>query len=361
MRQRDEFYLPNDAWTVGSRSPTVAAPEANGPLSDPSPDPWGDFEPQPETDRICGTLREQVLHRLRRKGAVLGLSGGIDSSVCAALCARALGRERVLGLFMPERDSSPESLELGRLLAESLGIAAIVEDVTEVLEAAGCYRRRDEAIQSVVPEYGPGWKSKIVLPELSESTPYRVFSLVVQSPDGQAHRHRLALGAYQTIVAATNFKQRARKMMEYFHADRLRYAVCGTPNRLEHELGFFVKSGDGAADVKPIAHLVKSQVYRLAEHLGVPEAIRRRRPTTDTYSLAQSQEEFYFSVPLEQMDACLLGMDRRLPAQAVASAAGMPAEAVERVWRDIEAKRAVAAYLRCAPLTVGAPGGGPFD
>ena len=189
------------------------------------------------------------------------------------------------------------------------------------------------------PEFGPGYRSKIVLSDVLDGSPYRVFSVVIHSPDGRVHRKRLPLEAYQTVVAATNFKQRVRKMMEYYHADRLNYAVVGTPNRLEYDQGFFVKNGDGSADFKPIAHLYKTQVYQLAEHLGVPEAIRNRPPTTDTYSLAQSQEEFFFSLPYDQMDLCLYGKDHHVEPEAIAAAIGLTAEQVQWVYRDIDAKR----------------------
>ena len=313
------------------------------------------LDPARETDRIVEAIRGHVRARLRRKGAVVGLSGGIDSSVVAALCVKALGPKRVLGVFMPEYDSSPESLGLGRALAEHFGIPSVLEDIGDALGALGCYRRRDEAIRRVFPEYGPGYKSKIVLPELSEENPYRMFSVVIQTPSGERHRKRLPLDAYQTIVASTNFKQRVRKMMEYYHADRLRYAVAGTPNRLEYDQGFFVKNGDGSADFKPIAHLFKSQVYQLAEYLGVPESIRHRPPTTDTYSLEQSQEEFFFSVSYEQLDLCLHAKDHGVSPENVAGALGWTADQVERVYRDIDAKRKAAAYLHEPPLCVDDP------
>ncbi|HID76284.1 MAG TPA: NAD(+) synthase, partial [Planctomycetaceae bacterium] len=223
-----------------------------------------------ETERIRAAIRHQLRGQLRRKGLVVGLSGGVDSSVAAALCVRAVGAQRVLGLLMPERESSPDSLQLGRLVAERLGIRYVVEDITGVLEAAGCYQRRDEAIRSVLPEYRSGYRCKIVLPSLLDGRRWRLFSVVIQSPEGAVQRARLPLEAYQALVAATNFKQRARKMMEYYHADRLHYAVVGTPNRLEYDQGFFVKNGDGAADLKPIAHLYKTHVYQLAAFLGVP-------------------------------------------------------------------------------------------
>ena len=305
-----------------------------------------------ETERIAAWIRETVFHQLRRKGAVIGVSGGIDSSVVAFLCARALGSERIQILFTPEADSSPDSLELGRMVASALNVQSAVEDISGTLKGARCYERRDDSVRLVVPEYGPGYKFKIVLPGVLDANRYSIFSVVVQSPDGQTQKVRLTPEAYLGIVAATNFKQRARKMMEYYYADRLQYAVAGTPNRLEYDQGFFVKNGDGAADFKPIAHLYKSQVYQLAAYLGVPEEIRRRPPTTDTYSLDQSQEEFYFTLPLEQMDLCLYGKDHKLPPAELVHATGLTEDVVERVYQMIESKRKVAKYLHATSLII---------
>jgi NAD+ synthase len=309
-------------------------------------------DPARETERIVIGIRDIVFDQLKRKGAVVGVSGGIDSSVVASLCARALGKERVLALLMPETDSSPESLRLGRTVAESLGIRSVVEDITPILRGARCYERRDESVRKVVPEYGEGYRCKIVLPDLVDADRYALFSVVVQAPNGDTQKVRLSAPAYLGIVAATNFKQRTRKMIEYYHADFLQYAVAGTPNRLEYDQGFFVKNGDGAADFKPIAHLYKSQVYQLAAFLGVPEEIQRRPPTTDTYSLEQTEEEFYFALPLDKMDVCLYGKNSGIPAADLAPEAGMDANQVERVYRMIESKRKVTRYLRAAPLLV---------
>jgi NAD+ synthase len=238
------------------------------------------------------------------------------------------------------------------MVSDALGIDSVVEDITPILEAAGCYERRDAAIRMVCPDYGPDHLSKIVLPSVVDSDSLRLYSVVVQAPDGTTTRHRLTTESYLGIVAATNFKQRARRMVEYYHADRLNYVVTGTPNRLEYDQGFFVKLGDGAADVKPIAHLYKTQVYALAEHLGVPEAIRTRPSTTDTYSLPQSQEEFYFSLPWNLMDVCLHGKNTGRPIEDVAAAAGLTTAQVERVWGDIDQKRTTTAYLHLPPQLV---------
>jgi NAD+ synthase len=241
---------------------------------------------------------------------------------------------------------------LGRLLGSHLGIETIVEDITPILAGADCYRRRDAMIQRVIPHYTSDYQCKVVLPGLLHQESYRLFSVVVQSPDGQVTKARLPLEAYHGIVAATNFKQRIRKMMEYYHADRLHFAVMGTPNRLEYDQGFFVKNGDGSADVKPIAHLYKTQVYQLADYLGIPEDIRSRPPTTDTYSMRQSQEEFYFSLPYDKMDLCLYGKNCYIPLVEVARAAGLTPEQVESVYRDIASKRKATRYLHLSPLLV---------
>ncbi|HZS69948.1 MAG TPA: NAD(+) synthase [Burkholderiales bacterium] len=309
-----------------------------------------------EAERIAGSLRAQVLKRLRRKGIVVGLSGGVDSSVVAALAVRAFGAANVLGIFMPEQDSDPESLRLGRELAASLGVETVLEDITPILVGAGCYRRRDDYIRRLFPHYGPGWRSKVVLRKAGGSG-YNVFHLVARGPHGEEEEARMPLEVYLGIVATTNMKQRTRKQLEYFHADRLQYAVAGTPNRLEYDQGFFVKNGDGAADVKPIAHLYKSQVYQLAAHLGVPEEIRSRPPTTDTYSLAQTQEEFFFGISLATLDVCMYALDHGIAAEEVAPVVGLSAGQVLDVYRDIAGRRRTTRYQHEAPLLVDAPGG----
>jgi NAD+ synthase len=303
-----------------------------------------------EVERIAESIREVIFRQFKRQGAVVGVSGGIDSSVVASLCTRALGPERVVVLMMPEVDSSPDSLCLGTMLAKQLGVRSFIEDISPILKGARCYERRDEAIQTVIPQYGEGWKSKIVLPAVTDKQQYAIFSVVAQGPDGTMKKVRATPEAYLGIVAATNFKQRTRKMLEYYYADRFHYAVAGTPNLLEYDQGFFVKNGDGSADFKPIAHLYKSQVYQLAAYLGVPEEIQNRPCTTDTYSLEQSQEEFYFSMPLAKMDICLYGLNHGLSPAELAPAAGLTEAQIARAYLQIESTRAAARYLHSVPV-----------
>lgn len=304
-----------------------------------------------ETGLITKRIKETVRTVLRKKGCIVALSGGVDSSVCAALAVKALGAEKVLGLFLPERESSEASSSLGSLVAENLGIATETLDITPVLEALGCYAFRESSFRNIFPDYKADWKSKIVIPPgYIESDRMLFFHLVVQDPDGKEMRARIPPREYLQIVAATNYKQRVRKNVEYFHADRHNYAVVGTPNRLEYDQGFFVKNGDGAADLKPIAHLYKSQVYALARHLDLPEEIVSSRPTTDTFSLSQGQDEFYFAVPYERMDLILWAFNNGMEASEIAKDLAMKRGHVDKIIRDIELKRRATQPLHMPPI-----------
>ena len=314
-----------------------------------SPDVFN-LDTQAEIERIAARLREMV-RILRKRGLVVAISGGVDSSVCAALAVKAVGPQKVFTLILPEHDSSSNSKRLAEQLAAQWGLQPHAVNIGPTLEAAGCYQWRDEAMRRVIPGYGPGWLSKIAIRGGMKGQ-FNHFHLIAQSPDGKTYDERMQLPEYLQIVAATNFKQRTRKMVEYFHADRLNYAVAGTPNRLEYDQGFFVKNGDGAADVKPIAHLYKTQVYALARALNLPEEIRTARPTTDTYSLAQGQDEFYFALPYEQMDLALWAHNHGVPVEELAAALNTTPERAKLVYEDIESKRRATEYLHRLPMLI---------
>jgi NAD+ synthase len=304
-----------------------------------------------EVERIAGRLREVVGRDLRRRGVVVALSGGVDSSVCVGLAQKAFGAERVFVVLLPERESSGASVTLGYEVARHFGIEAVREDITPALEGFSAYRLRDEAMREVFPAYNADWKSKLVIAGGTRGG-LSFFKLVARAPDGSMHEARVPSKPYCQIVAAQNYKQRVRKTVEYFHADRLNYAVIGTPNRLEYDQGFFVKNGDGSADVKPIAHLYKTQVYALARHFRLPEEICAGRPTTDTYTLPQGQDEFYFSLPYEKMDLALWALNHDLSPEVLAEAIGMTKEQAALVYKDIQAKRTATRPLHSRPLLI---------
>lgn len=308
-----------------------------------------DLDYAQEAERIALRLREVTARILHKRGLVVAISGGVDSAVCAALAVRALGAERVFTLILPERDSADASALNARVLADHLGVRAETFDIAPALAAIGCYSARDEAVRRVLPEYGGDWRMKIAIAGGVDGL-INHFNLIAQSPDGAVHEKSLGLAEYLQIVAATSFKQRLRKTLEYYHADRLNYAVVGTPNRLEYDQGFFVKNGDGSADIKPIAHLYKTQVYGMAKYLDLPACVATAAPTTDTYSLAQGQDEFYFALPWHAMDLALWALEHAVPATDLAPALGIEPAAAQAVYDDIRNKRRTTQYLHRAPI-----------
>lgn len=303
-------------------------------------------------NELAQIVERQIVRRLGRQGAVLGVSGGIDSSTVVALCCKALGPERVLGIAMPEQDSSPVSYELAKQLSKQYGFELILENLTPALTGLQCYPRRDEAVKRVFPDYTPECKFNIVLPaNILDQDRLNIFRMNIEYPDGRRDTKRIPPKEYLQIVAASNMKQRVRMLMVYYHAEQRNYAVVGTGQKNEHDQGFFVKWGDGGADLKPIAHLYKTQVYALARALQVPEEILRRTPTTDTYSMETTQEDFYYSLPFLTMDLLHYAWkDPDTGAGEAAEAMGLTQAQVERVWKDFERKENTTEYLRLMPL-----------
>jgi NAD+ synthase len=302
---------------------------------------------QKEVAQITEKLKNDIFHRLRRKGAVVGISGGIDSAVTAGLLVRACGEERILGIMMPEKDSNPDSLRLGREVADAFGIEYIVEDITPVLDGFNCYYRRDEAVKKIFPEYDESYKLKIGLPPgIGDKRTLNIFHSTIISPDGKEQTKRMKPADYLQIVAASNFKQRTRMSTLYYHAERLNYAVIGTGNKNEHELGFFVKYGDGGADLKPIVHLFKTQIYQLARYLRVPERVMKAKPTTDTYSADQTQEEFFFRIPFSVLDTVWYGWEKGHTNWDIASITDLTVEQVKNIIEDIKQKKKTTMLLR---------------
>ena len=303
-------------------------------------------------DKICEKLRQDVFHVMKRKGGVIGISGGIDSSTTLALAVKAFGADKIFTVMLPETDSSPDSKNFALELANKFGVRTIEENISGALTGFGCYERRDAAVKRAVPEFNPATdKMKVVIPpEILKSNLPAVHYVTVIFADGTEKSVRLPMNEYLQIVAASNFKQRSRMSMLYYHAEALHYAVLGTPNKHEVEQGFFVKYGDGGADVMPIGDLYKTQVYQIARHLGVPEDILERTPTTDTYSAAQTQEEFFYQLPFHDMDLLWYGYENGYEAKEVAPVMGMTEEDVLKNYRNFDRKKKTTEYLRQSPI-----------
>jgi NAD+ synthase len=302
-------------------------------------------------ESIIKKLKSDTHNNLKRKGGVIGLSGGIDSSVTLALAVKAFGKERVFGVMLPEKDSSTDSEILAKKLANKFGIKTITENISDALTGFGCYTRRDEAVKNVFPEYDPEtFKMKIGIKSHPLSKLPPIFSVIIIDQAGNEKSAKLPAKDFMQIVAASNFKQRTRMSMLYYHAERLHYAVIGTPNKHEVEQGFFVKYGDGGADIMPIGHLYKTQVYQLANYLGVPQEIIDRIPTTDTYSAEQTQQEFFYQFPFEIMDLLWFGYENNYNPANVAEVMGYSLEEVMQIFNNFKRKKETTEYLRMMPI-----------
>lgn len=309
------------------------------------------INPESETEKIVSFLRSELINKLRKKGVVVGLSGGVDSSVVLALCVKALGNKKVIALMLPEKDSSPDSLRLAKIVSDKFNVSYFVENITESLKALGCYSRRDEAVKKIFPEYNDIYKMKITVSKDSTGKGVlNLFNLSVINPEGTEKIKRLPADEYLQIVAASNLKQRCRMSMLYYYAEKNNYCVTGTGNKNEYQQGFFVKNGDGGVDIMPIGHLFKSQVYQLAEYLGIPEEILKRTPTSDTYSAEQTQEEFFFKVPFKISDPIALGMEMNIPVETIAAALELDLNFVKNVVTDLKNKIRTTEYLRYQPI-----------
>jgi NAD+ synthase len=304
-------------------------------------------------DLMVSKLRDNVFNQLRRSGAVIGISGGIDSAVSMVLTAKAVGAENVLGIMLPEKDSSSDSALFAQRLADKFGVRTLTEDITRALQGFGCYERRDEAVKKVLPEYDPAhYKMKIGIKSSGLFTNLPpLFSVTIVDNNGNEQSKRVPPAELRQIEAASNFKQRCRMAMLYYHAERLHYAVIGTPNKHEVEQGFFVKFGDGGADVMPIAHLYKTQVYQLADFLGVPQEIIDRTPTTDTYSAEQTQEEFFYQLPFHQMDMLWYAFKNSYEPEEVGAVMDIAPEDIMKLYSGFERKIKTTEYLRLQPLS----------
>jgi len=310
------------------------------------------IDPGQELALLSEFIVDQV-SAFRKKGVIVGLSGGIDSACIAAVAVHALGKEKVAGLILPESESNPISSEYARKHAQALGIEHREIDITATVDSIVAYKWRDEFIQKMIPEYKPGYKYNITLPtDLLERASFSFYRLQVQLPDGELKSKRLTHEELLTITSFANIKIRARMLHLYAEAERRSLLVVGTTNRTEFILGDFCKYGDGGTDIEPFTHLYKNQIYQLSEHLNVIQEIIDRPPSPDTFSLPVSDQEFFFRIAFDKLDHLLYGWEREVPAKEVAEVLDLPEDAVERAYKDFASKYRATAHLRAVAKTL---------
>jgi NAD+ synthase len=308
-----------------------------------------DIDCDSEVERLCNFIKEQT-RAMKREGIIIGLSGGIDSAVSAALCVKALGSEKVYGLILPEKESNPVSAVYGKKHADMMDLSTDTIDITPTLEGFGTYEKRDSVVRNIFQEYDIGYKFKITLPaDLLAKDAFNFFTLTIDDGAGNVKSKRLSKDAMYGIVAATDTKQRTRMMHLYYYAEKMNYMVCGTTNRSEVIQGFFVKHGDGGVDIEPLAHLYKTQVYQIARHLNVIEEIINRAPSPDTFSYEVSDEEFYFRMPYDKLDLLLYAWENDISETEVCDVMGLQTEQVKRAFRDFSGKYNATKHLREQP------------
>jgi len=309
-----------------------------------------DLDPSFEISRISDFIRLMTFKNFKRKGAVIGLSGGIDSALVAELCVQALGKDKVLGMLLPEKESNPISLEYGQKQAENLGIQTVTVEITKQLESLNLYERRNAVIKRIFPEYNELYKFHVTLPQnLLEKDRINYYSITIEDRNGARQNRRVSGSDWLEISACQNIKQRMRMIQLYYFSEKNNYIVAGTTNKAETIQGFFLKFGDGGVDIEPIGHLYKTQVYTLAEHLGVIEEIIARSPSPDTYSLPVTDKEFYFCLDYELLDLLLYGYENNVSPDQIAATLDLKEEQINRVFKDFKAKERATWHLREMP------------
>ncbi len=305
-----------------------------------------------EAARISTFIQAQI-QDMHREGVVIGLSGGIDSALSSALSVKAIGKDKVFGLILPDKESSPQSAEFAAKHAQQMGIKVETLDITPVLEAFGTYEKRDAVAKSIFPEFTQGYKLKITLPgDILHKDALNFFTLTILDPKDNLKTARLNNAQAKGIIAATCTKHRTRMLAQYYYAEKMNYLVCGTTNKSEALQGLFVKYGDGGVDIEPIAHLFKNQVFQLAEHLGVTKEIINRAPCPDTYSAPVTDEEWYFRMPYKQLDLLLWAWENKVDTKEVCSIMTLTPEQVTRVFRDFTNKHNATKHLTHMPPTM---------
>jgi len=299
-------------------------------------------------NNICDFIKNEISNKLQRSGAVIGLSGGIDSAVTAALCVRAIGSEKVLGLIMPEKESEPESQVLAKQFADKYNIKTEIIDITSILDSFGVYKNKEKIVKEKFPNFNNDCKYRVVVPPKFENTvgiPY----LDILDDKNKQHKLKISSFEFLALTAATSIKHRVRMTMLYYHGERNNLAVIGTTNKSEYLQGYFVKYGDGGSDIEPIVNLYKSQVYQLGQFLNMPQEILTKDASPDVWSFTTNDEEFFYSVPYEKVDLILYARENNLTVKEIQKLSNLSIENIESLLRFQNQKQNKSQHMREVP------------
>jgi len=289
-----------------------------------------------DSERVSQELKSFIktsVGNFNRAGAIVGLSGGLDSGVVLALSVAVLGSSKVLGLIMPERDSSQDSESDARLLAEILGVRVDKVDLTPILGEMGIYSHIPRALFARKKIAGAANKGI-----------YKLYTRLTGERPFLSGLEGTSFGPLKRANAYYRMKHRLRMVLLYSYAERENLLVTGTVNRTEFLIGFFVKYGDSAADITPLLPLYKTQVRQLAEFLHIPERILNKAPSPDL--VPGITDEFAIGIPYQKLDLILLGLDTNMTMKDIAAKTGVNQKTIEYVRELVKRSE----HMRILPL-----------
>ena len=302
-------------------------------------------------DEITEFVKKEVFEIFEKKGIVIGLSGGIDSAITAALCAKSIGSEKILGLILPEKESDVNSKNLALQIAEKYNIDTETIDITNILESFGVYENKEKIVKEKFLNYNEKCKYRVVVPPKLENNIGIPF-LEILDDKNALHKLKISSFDFLNLTAATSIKHRVRMTMLYNYAEKNNFTVVGTTNKTEYLQGYFVKYGDGGSDIEPLVHLYKTQIYQIANFLKLPEEIINQDASPDVWSFKTSDEEFFYAVPYNIVDLILYGRENNISISEIAKFSKIGSEKVEKLIQFQNQKQNKSQTMREKPHSI---------
>jgi len=300
------------------------------------------------TNEICEFIQDEISNKLQKKGVVFGLSGGIDSAVTAALCAKSFESEQILGLIMPEKESNESSKVLAKQVSKKFSFNTETINITKILESFGVYEKKENIVCEKFPEFNSKCKYRVIVPPKSKNI-IGVPFLEVLDKDNERHKLKISSSDFLSLTALTSIKHRVRMTLLYFHGEKNNFSVVGTTNKSEYQQGYFVKYGDGGSDIEPLVNIYKSQIYQLGKFLKIPKEILVSDASPDVWSFSTSDEEFFYTVPYDIVDLILYARENKLSVSDVQKISKLKTEDIENLFQMQNIKQTKSQHMREIP------------